>query len=290
MRVLILGGTGMVGHKLWQVLSNRFDTWTTVRRPLCATVKPELLDARKVIQGVDALNLESVARAISRISPDVVVNAIGIVKQIGAIEDSVTTIKINSLLPHQLAVMCRESAIRLIHISTDCVFSGRKGMYTEGDQPDPEDFYGRSKLLGEVAAHDCLTLRTSVIGPELGSAKGLLGWFLGNTGKTKALRGYTKAIFSGFTTLVLAEIVGDIIVSGPKLSGLYHVSAEPIDKYSLLCLFRETYKIPVEIQPCADVRIDRSLDSSRFRSLTGFVPPSWPKMIAAMSADPVLNT
>ena len=280
----------MLGHKLWQVLSKRFDTWATVRTLACATVKPDLLDPGKLVEGVDALNFESVVRAINSVSPDVVVNAIGIVKQISAIEDTVTTIKINALLPHQLALACRERAIRLIHISTDCVFSGRKGMYTESDPPDPEDFYGRSKLLGELTSFDCLTLRTSVIGPELGSAKGLLGWFLGNSGKTKTLRGYTKAIFSGFTTLVLAEIVGDIVASEPNLSGLYHVSAEPIDKYSLLCLFRETYKIPVEIQPCADIRIDRSLDSSRFRSATGFVPPSWPKMIASMSADPMSIT
>jgi len=286
MRVLILGGTGMVGHKLWQVLSKRFDTWATVRTLDCATVKPDLLDPGKLVEGVDALNFESVVRAISSISPDVVVNAIGIVKQISAIEDTVTTIKINSLLPHQLTLACQSRGIRLIHISTDCVFSGHKGMYTENDLPDAEDFYGRSKLLGEVAASGCLTLRTSVIGPELGSAKGLLGWFLSNAQKTKPLRGYTKAIFSGFTTLVFAEIIGDIITSFPTLTGLYHLSADPVDKYSLICLFREAYKIPVEIQPCADIRIDRSLDSGRLRSATGFVPPSWPRIITSMSADP----
>ena len=275
----------MVGHKLWQVLSKRFDTWATVRTLTAATVKPDLLDPGNLVEGVDALNFDSVVHAIRSTSPDVVVNAIGIVKQLSAIEDTVATIKINSLLPHQLALACRERAIRLIHISTDCVFSGRKGMYTEDDPPDPEDFYGRSKLLGEVSAYSSLTLRTSVIGPELGSANGLLGWFLANAGKTKTLRGYTKAIFSGFTTLALADILADIIASQPNLTGLYHVSAEPIDKYSLLCLFREAYKIPVDIEPCADIRIDRSLDSGRFRSATGFVPPSWPKMIASMSAD-----
>jgi dTDP-4-dehydrorhamnose reductase len=285
MRVLILGATGMVGHKLWQVLSKRFDTWATARTVAGATVKPDLLDPGKLLEGIDASNFENVARAIRTISPNVVVNAIGIVKQLSAIEDTVATIKINSLLPHQLALACRESAVRLIHISTDCVFSGRKGMYTESDPPDPEDFYGRSKLLGEVMASGCLTLRTSIIGPELGSANGLLEWFLANAAETKILRGYNKAIFSGFTTLVLADIVGDIIASEPNLTGLYHVSAEPIDKYSLLCLFREAYKIPVEIEPYADIRIDRSLDSGRFRSATGFVPPSWPNMIASMSAD-----
>jgi dTDP-4-dehydrorhamnose reductase len=287
MRVLVLGGTGMVGHKLWQVLSKKFETWVTVRRPLCTTVRADLFDARKVVENVDAANFETVAHAIRLMAPEVVVNAIGVVKQISAIDDAVNTIKVNSLLPHELASLCRERSIRLIHISTDCVFSGRGGMYSESDAPDPVDFYGRSKLLGEVSVNGCLTLRTSVIGPELGSAKGLLGWFLESSKKTKILPGYTQAIFSGFTTLALAEIVGAIIAQEPQLSGLYHLSAEPIDKYRLLCLCRDAYDVPVDIRPCADIRVDRSLDSRRFRSATGFVPPSWPEMIASMSTDPM---
>jgi len=283
MRVLILGGNGMVGHKLYQVLGKRFDTWATVRaRPQCV-VDAGALDPERLLDNVDALHFASVERALAMVRPDVVINAVGVIKQSSAVQDAVGTITINALLPHQLAAACAGSGARLIHISTDCVFSGRQGMYRESDVPDPEDFYGRSKLLGEVTAASCLTLRTSIVGPELGSTLGLLEWFLANAGKT--VRGYTNAIFSGFPTVILAKIISEIITSAPDLTGLYHVSAEPIDKYSLLCLFRDAYKIPVEIEPFAGVRIDRSLDSSRFRSATGFAPQPWPKMIAAMAED-----
>jgi dTDP-4-dehydrorhamnose reductase len=283
MRVLVLGGTGMAGHKLWQVLSRRFDTWATVRTPNQAALEAGLLDPKRLLQNVDVFHLDTIEQVIARVAPDVVVNAIGVIKQKSMVKDSVATITINALFPHQLASMCCERGARLIHISTDCVFSGRKGNYNENDIADAEDLYGRSKLLGEVTAVNCLTLRTSLIGPELGTRNGLIEWFLSNRGK--AVRGYTHAIFSGFPTIVFADLVATIIAEQPTLTGLFHASSDPISKYDLICLARDIYKTPVEIEPLADVRIDRSLDSSRFRSVTGFAPQSWPEMIALMAAD-----
>jgi dTDP-4-dehydrorhamnose reductase len=283
MRVLILGGTGMAGHKLWQVLSKRFDTWGTVRKPNQVAFDAGLLDSKRLLKNVDVFHLDTIQQAIARVNPDVVINAIGVIKQLSAAKDAVPTITINALFPHQLASMCCERGARLIHISTDCVFSGRKGNYNESDIADAEDLYGRSKLLGEVTAANCLTLRTSIIGPELGTRNGLIEWFLSNRGKT--VKGYTHAIFSGFPTVVLADLVATIIEKHNDLNGLYHLSADPINKYDLLRLARDVYDAPIEIEPCADVRIDRSLDSTRFRSITGFAPQPWPEMIALMAAD-----
>ena len=273
----------MLGHKVWQVLSKKFSTWFTVRAVPEAAIKAGILDPKWLIGNVDGVNVESVIQAIAALRPDVVVNAIGVIKQSAMVNDAVTAITINSLLPHQLAEACHSHGARLIHISTDCVFSGRKGRYVEADDADPGDLYGRSKLLGEVTASDCLTLRTSIIGPELNTCRGLLEWFLSNRGKT--VHGYTEAIFSGFPTVIFANILADIIANQPTLRGLYHVSADPINKYDLLCLLREAYEISVQIEPVSDVRIDRSLDSRRFRLATGFVPSSWGEMVACMAAD-----
>jgi dTDP-4-dehydrorhamnose reductase len=283
MRVLVLGGTGMLGHKLWEVLSKKFATGFTVRATPKAAVEAGVLDPTWLVENVDGVNFDSVMHAIALVHPDVVVNAIGVVKQNSTVNDAVTTITVNSLLPHQLASVCHIHGARLIHISTDCVFSGRKGRYVEEDLADAGDLYGRSKLVGEVTAGDCLTLRTSIIGPELSTCRGLLEWFLNNRGKT--VPGYTQAIFSGFPTVIFANILADIIANHPTLRGLYHVSADPISKYDLLCLLRDAYEMSVQIEPSSDVRIDRSLDSSRFRSATGFVPSSWREMVACMAAD-----
>jgi dTDP-4-dehydrorhamnose reductase len=283
MRVLVLGGSGLLGHKLWQVLSKRFSTWFTVRAIPEAALKAGILDPKWLVENVDGVNVESVIHAIASLRPDVVVNAIGVVKQSNIVKDAVTAITINSLLPHQLAAACHTHGARLIHISTDCVFSGRKGRYVEDDPADPGDLYGRSKLLGEVTECDSLTLRTSIIGPELNTCRGLLEWFLSNRDKT--VRGYTRAIFSGFPTVIFANTLVEIIANQRTLKGLYHVSADPINKYDLLCLLRDAYEISVQIEPFSDVHIDRSLDSSRFRSATGFVPSSWREMVACMAAD-----
>ena len=283
MRVLILGGGGMLGHKLWQVYRNRFDMWVTVRSSYRAYAKYNLFDPQRLLGGIDVVDFDTVVRALATVQPDVVINCTGIIKQLTAAKDPIVSLTINSLFPHRLTLLCQASGARLIHISTDCVFSGCKGMYTEDEISDAEDLYGRTKFLGEVDGPSCLTLRTSIIGRELQTTNGLVEWFLTNRGGR--VHGYNRAIYSGFTTLAMSEIIANVIEHHPELSGVYHVSSEPINKYDLLCLLRDAYGLQIEIEPYPEVQIDRSLDSSRFRAATNFTPPSWSDMIKAMAED-----
>lgn len=284
MRVLILGATGMLGHKLWQLYSRRFDTWVTVRSAHTAHSRYGLFDTNRLIGNVDVNDFDSIVRALAISRAEVVINCIGVIKQLSSAHDPVICLTVNSLLPHRLASLCQAAGSRLIHISTDCVFSGRKGMYREHDISDAEDLYGRTKFLGEVSGANCLTLRTSIIGRELQTSSGLVEWFLSQ--REGKVRGYTHAIYSGFTTSALAEILGDVIEKWSHLQGVYHVSSTPISKYDLLCLLREAFNIQVDIEPYPNVQIDRSLDSTQFRSLCNFTPPEWMKMIQAMADDP----
>lgn len=284
MRVLILGAAGMLGHKLCQRYQHRFDTWATVRSGARELAARDILAADRLISGVDAADFDSIVRAMAHVRPEVVINCVGIIKQLPTAKDPIVSIAINSLFPHRLANLCQAAGARLFHISTDCVFSGRKGMYNEEDASDAEDLYGRSKFLGEVAGDGCLTLRTSIIGRELSTASGLVEWFLSNSGGS--VRGYSRAIYSGFTTQALAEIIADLIEAHPELSGLWQISSEPINKYALLGLIRDAFDSPIELIPDETVAIDRSLDSSRFRARALFVPPSWPTMIRELASDP----
>jgi dTDP-4-dehydrorhamnose reductase len=284
MRILILGGSGMLGHKLWQLFGRRFDTYVTVRRPIESHFQSGILDRERTLTNVTAEDFGSVVKAVDSLQPQVVVNAVGIVKQATASSDPLASIPINALLPHRLAQFCSKHGIRLVHISTDCVFSGRKGNYTEEDVSDAEDLYGRTKFLGEVEGRGCLTLRTSMIGRELETSYGLVEWFLSQEGKT--VRGFKRAIFSGFTTIALSEIISRAISEHPDLDGLYHVASEPISKFDLLSLVKEIYGLSVDIEPDESVVCDRSLSSERFRRATGYVAPSWPDMISQMRSDP----
>lgn len=278
MKVLILGGSGMLGHQLYRKMRERFDTYATVRR--ISSSLPSYFDPLKLVEGVDAVDFDSVIQAVGKVHPDVVVNCIGVVKQQSSAKDPITCLSINSLFPHRLARLCQAVRARLIHVSTDCVFSGKKGNYSEGDFPDAEDLYGRSKLLGEVHGAGGLTLRTSIIGRELGTRQGLVEWFLSNQGKK--VNGYRKAIFSGLTTVALSELIARIITSHPELNGLWHVASEPINKFELISLVRDIFAADIAIEPEDQFFCDRSLCDSRFRSATGWAPPEWPAMIQAM--------
>jgi len=284
MRVLILGGAGMLGHKLCQLFQQRFETWATIRSNCREYEQYNIFDQDRVIGEVDATNFHCVARAMALVNPHAVINCIGIIKQLKTAKDPITSLTINSLFPHHLANICRSSGVRMIQISTDCVFSGRKGGYTEADISDADDLYGRTKFLGEVDSPGCLTIRTSMIGRELNSNNGLIEWFLGNRGGK--VRGYKRAIYSGFTTIALANVIADVLENHPDLSGLYHVSPDPISKFGLLTLVNETYSLNINIEPDSEFVCDRSLDSSRFRRATGFTPQTWPEMIAEMYRDP----
>ncbi len=277
MKILILGGSGMLGHRLWMDLRKEHEVWVTIRGehnpfPHLAEFPEEFIRYR-----VDGFMFEEVTRAIASIQPDLVINCIGLIKQMGHLaRDPLFSIQLNALLPHRISLICRTANIRMIHVSTDCVFSGKKGNYTENDQSDAEDLYGRTKFLGEVHYPHTITLRTSIIGRELKSHLGLIEWFLSQTG---SIRGYKKAIFSGFTTDEIARIIMDYVIPNRELRGLYHVSSDPISKFDLLMLAREAFQKEIEILPDYDFEIDRSLNSSRFREATGYEPKPWNEMI-----------
>jgi dTDP-4-dehydrorhamnose reductase len=220
-------------------------------------------------------------RLLATVRPQVVINGVGIVKQLAEADDALLTLPINALLPHRLARLCDVAGARLVHISTDCVFSGTKGNYVESDPPDAQDLYGRSKLLGEVNYPNAVTLRTSIIGHELAVGHGLVGWFLA---QQKSVKGYRRAVFSGLPTCELARVIRDFVLPRPELRGVYHLSAAPINKFDLLTLVGRTYGKDIEIVADDAVRIDRSLDSSRFRANTGYMPDDWSKLVSRMHA------
>ena len=279
-KVLVLGASGMLGNAALRVFadSEGFDAFGTVRSNRSAKLLPPAVQPC-LISGVNVENMDSLLAVFSQVKPDLVINCIGLVKQLSESDDPLSAIPINSLLPHRLARLCAVSGARFIHMSTDCVFSGSKGMYTESDTSDAKDLYGRSKFLGEVDYPNAVTLRTSIIGHELEGARSLVGWFLAQNGPVK---GFKKAIFSGFPTVEIARLIRDYVLPNPHLRGLYHVSADPINKYDLLRLVADSYGKAIDIEADESFVIDRSLDSSRFRSMTGFQPKPWAELVKFM--------
>lgn len=274
----------MLGHKLWQELGSRMETFGTVRGAPEDYARFGIFEPNALIPNVDVTLPGDVARAFDAARPDVVFNAVGVVKQLPGAEDPIVGIGVNAMLPHRLAALCGTRGARLIHLSTDCVFSGSRGCYTEADPSDATDLYGRSKLLGEVSAPHALTVRTSMIGRELSTRHGLVEWFLSQRGGR--VKGFRRAVFSGFTTNELAKILAHIAETQRTLSGLWHVSADPINKYDLLNLVNDAFATKVDIAPDDSFNCDRSLDSTRFREATGYVPPAWPELIRQMRDDP----
>lgn len=279
MRVLVLGASGMLGNAMLRVLSQQqhWAVYGTLRSPNLALQK--LAPQAHLLHGVHADQPDSLMAALTESRPQVVINCVGLVKQLASADDPLEAIPINALLPHRLARLCELAQARLVHISTDCVFSGRQGNYRESDMPDSEDLYGRSKLLGEVSDRHAITLRTSIIGHELRRDHGLVGWFLS---QQERVRGYTEAIFSGLPTCELARVVRDFVIPNTELHGLYHVAAESISKHDLLQIANREYGKNLQIEPDDQVKINRSLDASRFREATGYVAPAWPDLIAKM--------
>lgn len=287
LRVLVIGGTGMLGHKVFQKLSSRIQATSCCVR--CSAgeahrLAPTLLDSEKVIGNTDLTDWEALTLLLKRFQPDVVVNCAGIIKQRFEAHLAVPCIEVNSLLPHRLAAICSEWNARLIHFSTDCVFTGTRGNYTEDDTPDSSDLYGRTKALGEISdSRNVLTLRTSMIGRELSHFHSLLEWFLGQ--QNGRVRGFTRAIYSGVTTNYLAEIVLRLIVDFPDLHGLYQVVADPISKYELLCRLRDAYGIDIECVADTEFVCDRSMRGEKFQRATGMATPSWDALIAGLVSD-----
>lgn len=276
MRILILGGDGMLGHQLLAYLQPNYEVRVTLRQDQEAYREYGFFNSNNSYFGIDVRALERLIEVVSDFRPDAVVNCVGIVKQRPTAKESIPSLEINALLPHRLSVLCKGIAARLVHLSTDCVFSGRKGNYLESDPSDAEDLYGKTKFLGEVHDEHCITLRTSIIGRELSRRKSLLEWYLAQKGPVK---GFKNAIYTGFTTLEMSRIIEKTLMEHPEAYGVYQVSSDPINKYDLLLLFREKLGHHIEILPDEQFCCDRSLDSTRFRQEFGYSPPTWEKMI-----------
>lgn len=282
MRILILGGDGMLGHRLLMALSKSHEVRVTLRQEPRAYGSFGLFNAQNSYNDVDVRVTDRVISVLSDFHPDAVINAVGVIKQRPDGLDPIPNLEINALLPHRLAAICKAVRAHFIHISTDCVFSGRTGNYAETDEPDPIDVYGHSKLLGEVVGPGCITLRTSIIGSELSRKTSLFEWFLA---QNKPVKGFRNAVFSGFTTIELCRIMEKLMTRFPEASGIYHVSSFPISKYDLLKLIKDKLNLPVEVAPDADFKCNRSLDSTRFRRDFDYSPPTWEQMIEELAAD-----
>lgn len=282
-RLLVLGANGMLGNAVlrWFTRNPAYEVFGSVRRLEAVHQFQASLPQVRFVEGMNAESLSSLRRVFSEVQPDVVINCVGVVRQLSGADDPAIAIPINALLPHRLAKLSEAYGARLVHISTDCVFSGDRGSYTEDDLPDAVDLYGRSKLMGEVDYPHAVTLRTSIIGHELNTGHGLVGWFLSQRGP---VRGFSRAIFSAVPTVELARIIEQHVLPHPELHGTYHVSAESISKHDLLGLVAREYRRDNEVQPDGELVMDRSLNSTRFREASGYQPPSWPELVSQMRA------
>jgi dTDP-4-dehydrorhamnose reductase len=278
--VLVIGSSGMLGNAVTRYFSQdtEFVITGTVRSKESIALFPEQV-RDNIVWGVDVDDFDTITNIIKQQDPDIVINCVGLVKQLSDANDPLVALPINSLFPHKLARCCAEYNARLIHMSTDCVFSGSKGGYLDDETPDAQDLYGLSKRLGEVDYPNAITLRTSIIGHELNGNRSLVDWFLSQKGSVK---GFSEAIFSGLPTVEIARIIKDYVIPNKDLRGVYHLSAEPINKYDLLNLIANIYGHKTEIIKDTNFKIDRSLDSSRFQKAVGFKPAPWYEMITTM--------
>ena len=286
MKILILGGSGMVGHRLAKKLSNQYEIFSLLRK------RPDL-DSNQFFEKVlpknqcifidDINEYENLNNTVKKISPDIIINCIGVIKQRDKVENVLNMRRINSLLPHVLNQICNKNKIKLIHLSTDCVFSGTKGNYQESDNPDPIDEYGKSKLLGEIKKGNALTIRTSFIGPELFNKKSLFEWV--KSQKNGEIDGFENAIYSGLTTLAFSEIIENIIDKHQNLNGIWHISSNPISKFDLIEMINQKFNLKIKINRNSSFRCDRSLNSSKFQEETKIQIPSWRAMIDNLYKD-----
>jgi dTDP-4-dehydrorhamnose reductase len=285
--VLVVGATGMLGHKVSQVLAAdpELEVHCAVRDVPAEAFRPP---AARYHAGVHlaegAAAVSALRNCVEEVQPDVVINAVGVIKQSrDHIEQVTSTFFLNGTLPHLLALLATPQAY-VVHVSTDCVFTGDRGDYTESDRPDAQDVYGRSKACGELDYGRHLTLRTSIIGPELRGHYGLFGWLLRQP-RGSTLRGWSRAIFSGVPTVTLARTIRDLLLSGNQLTGVYHIASEPIDKLTLLTRLNDALSLGHTIHEDSSVVIDRSLDDRRFRAATGTATPAWDHLIPELIDD-----
>ncbi|MBQ0753743.1 MAG: SDR family oxidoreductase [Gammaproteobacteria bacterium] len=281
MKVLVLGVTGMLGNAVFKLFSQdaQFEVFATMRSASGLRYFSSESHSR-LFTGVDVLNHDELVAVFAQVQPDVVINCVGLIKQLADANDPLTALPINAMLPHRLSRLCALIDARLVHVSTDCVFSGRQGGYCESDTSDAEDLYGKSKFIGELQGMShVITLRTSIIGHELNSHYALIDWFLSQSGPIK---GFSRAVFSGLPTVELARVIKDYVLPRPELNGLYHVAAKPINKFDLLGLVAQQYSKEIEIRKDDAFVIDRSLNADAFGAASGYVAPEWPILIQRM--------
>lgn len=280
MKILVFGATGMLGNALIRVLSeiNKWEVFGTVRKEEAKRFfQPKY--AKNLIVGCDVTNYRDLLKVFDEIIPHVVINCISLSKDLLKSADPLSMIPIYSLLPHQLSMLCKNFGARFIHMSTDGVFSGKKGGYKEDDPSDAQDIYGSTKFIGEVYMSHAITIRSSIIGHELQTKNGLVEWFLS---QEKECVCFSRAIFSGFPAVVLAQIIRDIIIPNTDLNGVYHVASNPISKCDLLRLIAKVYGKKIEFITNDKVEINRSLDAEHFRITTGYTPPDWQSLVKQM--------
>lgn len=279
-KILILGATGMLGHTLTHLFSQNemYKTYATTRKN---TLPSRIKDNCKKVYELDVMEFNALSALVSELKPDYIINCIGLIKQLPAGQQPIPLIRINALFPHLLAELCESHSVKLIHFSTDCVFSGDKGNYTEASVSDATDLYGKSKALGELSTYpNALTLRTSIIGHELSTSLGLLEWFLHEKG---TVQGFDKAIYTGFPTTEIYSILTNYIIN-KNIRGLYNVSSAPISKYNLLKIITKYYEVPVKIEKNENFFCDRSLNSDAFQKAYQYTPPSWDTLIRDLAA------
>jgi dTDP-4-dehydrorhamnose reductase len=281
MKILILGVTGLIGSTLSKtlVLDEKIEVFGSTSRMKFDAALVGLRD-EQIYKNINITNIDCVIELLEKVKPSIVINCAGITKHLREASDPIVVLPINSIFPHRLGMLCSLMGVRLIQISSDCVFSGDSGCYSEESITDARDLYGRSKALGEVINQkNCVTLRTSTIGHEIETEYGLLEWFLNQKNECN---GFSRAVFSGLTTLELARVIKNYVIPNLKISGLYNIAAEPITKYDLLCLLSSIYRKDVNIVRNEEFIIDRSLSPNKFLKLTGYIAPSWINMIGDM--------
>ena len=281
----------MLGHKAFNHFSKSsdFETFGTLRNS--SDVKKFFFKSdniESIFSNIDVLNINSVFELIEKTNPDIILNCVGVIKQIKESKNPLLSIEINSLFPHKVANFIKNSKTRLIHISTDCVFSGEKGNYIESDYSDAKDLYGKTKYLGELVNYsNCVTLRTSIIGPELKTKLSLLEWFLS---QKISVNGFVNAIYSGLTTMELIKVIETYIIPQNDKYGLYHVSSEPISKHNLLAEIAREFNFDIKILRSEEFFNNKSLNSQKFTNDFGYQKKSWNKMILEMKNNMIEKT
>ena len=279
MKILILGADGMIGHKIAHSLYQDFDLILTSRKKI--SIESIGVNSGKFIYH-DFLN-NMTYDLLNKIMPDVVINCVGITTRRGIKDSYNNTILLNSKLPHSLDSWVKSNSKKLIHFSTDCVFSGTKGNYLDNDIPDANDLYGETKSAGEIDSGNTLNIRCSMIGRELFNFTELFEWL--NMNKNKKIEGFSNVIYSGITTVRMGKIIHYILKHKLNLSGIYNISSVPISKYDLLVKLSNAFSLNVQIEENTDNKSNKVLISKKFTEITGIYPPNWDDLISEFKGD-----